>query len=482
MACTHNAEGFICEILQSVVIVGIMLSCFLFYIGPNFYSILIHRTEELHSVRAILQIVLLALIWFAGVSWVVKSRFIRFAILFTVSILVALLGIALLLIEDQRTAMRFLAPMAHFLGCLVGAVFGVYFKCFRINAVSGCLLGIISAVLIMQSIRVMCERSVLQLIRFLGLFLLKGFWLVLFHYAGWVLAVFLALSGDDKLFIFIALVLMGSSIISYLILNFTFSIIICQMFFAMILGLYTGFIGIVILAIVNKGYFRSIGIPIYTITGLFIGYIVIILSVLDVVEVSGNVTGNLVLCFTCRLVGAGIGSFLVLPLFSFFGLLASLLAEKAIRISSLSFIQSVWQYTANLGGRYNIVYTVFMWMKQNREGIVGSSGLFLAMLMGVGSGALLGGLCGHAVLMLANRSYDARVAGWSFMVSGSVVGALTAYSAFGLQLVPVGAFFGCSITAAIVLWRGGFNFKSYFQRTVQLGRVWEIFNRARMEH
>ena len=68
------------------------------------------------------------------------------------------------------------------------------------------------------------------------------------------------------------------------------------------------------------------------------------------------------------------------------------------------------------------------------------------------------------------------------MVSGSVVGALTAYSAFGLKLVPVGAFFGCSITAAILLWRGGFNFKSYFQRTIQLGRVWEIFNRARMEH
>ena len=124
-----------------------------------------------------------------------------------------------------------------------------------------------------------------------------------------------------------------------------------------------------------------------------------------------------------------------------------------------------------------------MWMKQNHEGLLGSVGLSLAMFVGVGSGApLLGGLSRYAVLTLANSSHDARVAGWSFMASGSVVGALTAYSAFGLKLVPVGALFGCSITAAIVLWRGGFNFKSYFQRTIQLGRVWEIFNRARMEH
>ena len=135
----------------------------------------------------------------------------------------------------------------------------------------------------------------------------------------------------------------------------------------------------------------------------------IVLSVVDTDDEWENVTRNLVLCFTFRLLGAGIGSLLALPLFSFFGLLASSLAEKANRLFSLSFIQSAWQYTANLGGQYDIVYGAFMWMKQNHEGLLGSFGLSLAMLMGVGSGALLGGLCGHAVLM-ANRSYDARVA------------------------------------------------------------------------
>ena len=482
-----------------------MLSCFLFYIGPNFYSILIHRTEELHSVRAILQIVLLALIWFAGVSWVVKSRFFRFAILFTVSILVALLGIALLLMEEQRTAMHFLGPMAHFLGCLVGTVFGLHFNCLGINAVSGCLLGIISAALLMQSIKVMCA-TLFGLV--LGRVLLKRFCLALFHYARWVLTVFLSmlsLSGDDDTDkLFITLIFTGTSIMSYLFLHIHNNIIFFVM--CVIWVLFSGFIIVVNTAIADKEYeliylmspffvfptffaavgwyyFGLIGIPICTVTGFFTGFFMIVLSVVDIDDEWENVTRNLVLCFTCRLLGAGPGSLLALPLFSFFGLLTSSLAEKAIRISSLKFIQIVWQYTANLGGRKDIVHGAFMWMKQNHEGLVGSFGLSLAMIMGVGSGAFLGGLCGHAVLMLANRSSDARVAGWSLMVSGSVVGALSAYSAFGLKAsVPVGAFLGCGITAAILLWRGGFNFKSYFQRSIQLGRVWEIFNRARMEH
>ena len=54
-----------------------------------------------------------------------------------------------------------------------------------------------------------------------------------------------------------------------------------------------------------------------------------------------------------------------------------------------------------------------MWIKQNHEGLLGSFGLSLAMGVGVGSGALLCGLCGHAVLMLANSSNDTRVANGS---------------------------------------------------------------------
>ena len=417
-------------IFQSVVIVGIMLSCFLFYIGPNFYSILIHRTEEPESVRATLQTVLLALIWFAGVSWVVKSRFFRFAILFTVSILVALLGIALLLMEDQRTAMHFLAPIVHCLGCLVGAVFGLYFNRFGINAVSGCWLGIISAALIMQSIKVMCATD---LGRVLGRVLLKHFCLALFHYARWVLTVYfpmLSLSGDsdmDKLFT--ALVFMGTSIITYLFLKFrhTHNNII---FFVMyvVWGLFSGFILFVYIAIADKEYahiyfivgspffvfpiffaavgwycFGLIGIPICTFTGFYTAIFVLVLSIVDTDDEWENVSRNLlVLCFTFRLLGAGIGSLLVLPLFSFFrllgaglgsllvlplfsffGLLASSLAEKAIKMFSFDFIKSIWQYTANLGGQYDIVYGAFMWMKQHHEGLVGSFGLSLAMLVGV---------------------------------------------------------------------------------------------------
>ena len=493
MICAQIAEcfaenmilKFIIIIFQNFVIICIILSCFLFYIGPNFYSILVHTSENLHSVRTILQIVLLALIWFAGVSGVVKSRFIRCAIRFTLYILVA---VALLLMEEQRTALHFLAPIAHCLGCLVGTVFGLYFNRLGINAVSGCLLGIISAALIVQSIKVMFLMCGILAGLDLGLVLPRRFWLPLFCYTGWVYPVvlftstlFLSRDGDIGKF-FKALYIM-SAIIGYLILKCTHGTIY-GILFDMILWLFTGFIGIVILAITKKEYeiayllssiivfstlfatvgwyyFGLIGIPFCAFIGFFAG-LNSLLSVEDK-DVWENVTGNLVLCFTCRLVGAGIGSFLVPSLFSFFDLLV-----RSLTIGR--------QYTVNMVGRKVIR------IKLNYD-LLGSVGLSLAMLMGIGSGALLGGLCGHAVLMLANRSYDARVAGWSLMVSGSVVGALSAYSAFGLKAsVPVGALFGCSITAAILLWRSGFNFKSYFQRTIQLGRVWEIFNRARMEH
>ena len=484
------------------MIIGIIWGCFLFYIGPNFYSILIHSSEEPHSVRATLQIVLLVVIWCEGVRGVVKSKFVRFGMLFTLYILV---GITQFLLEQQRTAMRFLAPMAHCLGCLVGTVFGLYFNRLGINTVSGCLLGIISAALIMQSIGVMvtmCGRLVgVVLVRVLRQFFLVRVLLEVFELCCYSSSM-LFVAHRHKLFC--ALYFMGN-IISYLILKFTH----CSIYGVLCgppFGMFTGFTGMVIQAIANKKYksayslssmlvssilfaavgwyrFGVISIFICTCTGLYTGIFMIDLFVADK-HVCGNVTGNLVLCFTCRLLGAGIGSLFVLPLFSCFGLLASSLAEKANRLFSLSFIQSVWQYTANLGGQYGIEYGEFMWMKQIYEGLLGSLGLSLAMLVGIGSGAFLGGLCGHAVLMLANRSNNARVARWSLMVSGSVVGALTTYSAFRLKVsVPVGALLGCGITAAILLWRGGFHFKSYFQRTFQLDSLWEIFNdMARMEH
>ena len=502
------------------------MGCFFFYVGPNFYSILIYTSEgrpsfravralfseepqdiqaifseDSQSVQAILQIVLLTLIWFAGVSEVVESRFFRVTIFLTLTILLAT---AQALFEDDRTAMHFLAPMAHCLGCLVGTVFGLYFNRLGINAVSGCLLGIISAALIMELIEVMdwiC--GILAVLVFVLVF--KRFSFALFYYAGWIgpalvfLYLLLLSQEDDIPKLYLAFFFVGS-IIGYLTLMFTHHTIYGLYFGTILGGVFTGCIGLVIEAIAKKEYevayslsfilvyptlfaavgwyyFGLIGTVICGFTGFYMGIFVSLTYIADE-EVSGNATGNLVLCFTCRLLGAGIGSLLVLPLFS----LWSLLAEKAIRMFSLRFIQSVWQYTANLGGRNGIVYGTFMWMKQNREGLLGSFGLSLAMAVGVGSGTLLGGLCGHAVLMLANSSNNTRVAGWSLMVSGSVVGALTAYSAFRLKVsVPVGAFVGCSITAAFLLWGGGFHFKSYFQRTFQLGRIWEILNRAMME-
>ena len=415
--------------------------------------------------------------------------------------------IAQVLLEDERTAMRFLAPMAHCLGCLVGTVFGLYFNHLGINAVSGCLLGVISAALIMESMEVMVWMCGTLAGLVLGL-VLKRFYLPLFLYYQWIYPLFtflsvLALSQDvDMPKSFLAFYLVGN-IIGYLILKFTHGTMYGIYFGTIFGGAFTGWIGMVIEGIAKKEYesayvlssvlvystlfaavggyyFGLIGTVICAFTGILTGLIITVSYFVDE-DVWGNATENLVLCFACRSLGAGIGSLLVLPLFSFFDLIRSWLAKKAIRMFSISFIQSVWQYTANLGGRNDIVYGAFMWMKQNYEGLPGSFGLSLAMTMGVGSGVALGDLCGDAVLMLANSSNDTRVAGWSLMVSGGVVGALMAYSAFGLKVsVPVGAFLGCSITAAILLWKGGFHFKSYFRRTFQLGRMWEIL--ARMEH
>ena len=400
--------------------------------------------------------------------------------------------IAFFLLETERTAMRFLAPMVHCLGCLVGTVFGLYFNRLGINAVSGCLLGIISAALILESVKVMFLMCVALIV------LTLLFYLALFRYAGWIypvvmfLCLFASSEEDDMPKSFRTFYLVGNTI-GYLILKFTHGTKY-GIFGGAVLGMFTGSIGMVIEAIAKKEYasailriselvsstlFAAVGWYYFglisTVICAFTGFIAGAIVAIDAGE---NVTGNLVLCFACRSLGTGLGSLLILPLFSF---LYSLLAEKVIRMFSLSFIQSVWQYTANWGSQNYIVYGAFMWMKENHEGLLGSFGLSLAMTMGVGLGIALGDLCGDAVLMLANSSNDARVAGWSFMVSGSVVGALTAYTAFRLKIsVPVGAFVGCSITAAILLWRGGFHFKSYFQRTFQLGRVWEILNKNRI--
>ena len=467
MACfVENDDSEVCNIFI-LPIIGSILSCFFFCTGPNFYSTLIHTSERPRSVRAILQIVLLTLIWFAGVSEVVESRFFRFTVLFTLTILVV---IAQVLLEDERTAMRFLAPMAHCLGCLAGTVFGLYFNRLGINAVSGCLLGIISAALILESVKVMFLMCVALIV----LVLTPLFYLALFHYAGWMypvvmfLCLFASSEEDDMPKSFRTFYFVGNTI-GYLILKFTHGTKY-GIFWGAVLGMFTGSIGMVIEAIAKKEcasailkiselvsstlfaavgwyYFGLIGTVICAFTGFIAGVIV-------AADARENVTGNLVLCFACRSLGAGLGSLLVLPLFSF---LYSLLAEKVIRMFSLSFIQSVWQYTANWGSQNYIVYGAFMWMKENHEGLLGSFGLSLAMTMGVGSGIALGDLCGDAVLMLANSSNDTRVAGWSLMVSGGVVGALMAYSAFGLKVsVPVGAFWGVVLLLLFCYGKVGF--------------------------
>ena len=100
---------------------------------------------------------------------------------------------------------------------------------------------------------------------------------------------------------------------------------------------------------------------------------------------------------------------------------------------------------------------------------------FSSRYMVLVSGAVLGGLCGQAMVMLTNSSNDEKITGWSLMFFGSVFGALTGYSTLGLQVgVPVGGLVGCSIAATTLLWKSGYNFKAFFQRNVTQNFVSKI--------
>ena len=79
----------------------------------------------------------------------VGCRFFRFTV---VSFLCILLISILDFFKDHHSAVHLLAPFMHCLGCFMGIVFGLHFNQLGINAVSGCLLGIVSAALMMQSI------------------------------------------------------------------------------------------------------------------------------------------------------------------------------------------------------------------------------------------------------------------------------------------------------------------------------------------
>lgn len=447
----------------------------------------------------------------------VGRRSFRFTV---VSILYCLL-ILTLAGKGRRDTVRLLAPLVHCLGCLVGTVFGLYFNRLGINVASGCLLGIISAASVMQSISrlhwedgapfVMCFALIglvcLSLAFKLLYRVLSHYGLLKWFYLGIMFTSMVSsLRSDDPEKLHIAFSFLGN-IIGYIIASITYGTMGGNLVGAT-LGTITGlFTGAMITAIANKdypfAYFMStvsVSITLFAAVGwyyfgfltgtpifAFMGYTFAFSNVIDqeVVQSGQYEAGNMALYFACRLLGAGISSLTILPLFKpFLDRLVGWLAKKTLKIFSFGFVQSVWQYTANLGARNDTVYGAFMWMKQNHVNLLGSFGLSLTMLIGVASGALLGGLCGHAMLMLTRSSDDERVAGWSLMVSGSVVGALSAYNMSGLKVgVLVGALVGCSITAAILLWRGGFHFKAYFKRNIQLSFGWEIFNmfKSRME-
>lgn len=447
----------------------------------------------------------------------VGRRSFRFTVL---SILYCLL-IWTLAGSSRRVTVRLLAPLVHCLGCLVGTVFGLYFNRLGINVASGGLLGIISAASVMQSIsRLHWEDSAplatfAMCIALIGLvyvsFAFKLLYRVLSHYGllkwfylGIVFTSMVSsLCSDDPEKFYLGFSFLGN-IIGYIIASITYSTMggnLVGATLGSIIGLFTG---AMITGIANKdypfAYFMStvsVSITLFAAVGwyyfgfltgtpifAFMGYTFAISNVIDeeVVRSGQHEAGNMALYFACRLLGAGISSLTVLPLFRPF--LDHLVGWLAKKIFSFGFVQSVWQYTANLGAQNDTVYGAFMWMKRNHVNFLSSFGLSLTMLIGIASGALLGGLCGHAMLMLIRSSDDERVAGWSLMVSGSVVGALSAYNMSGLKVgVPIGALVGCSITAAILLWRGGFHFKAYFKRNIQLSFGWEIFNmfKSRME-
>ena len=203
--------------------------------------------------------------------------------------------------------------------------------------------------------------------------------------------------------------------------------------------------------------------PSYILTGFNFSTLIVVNE--EVARSWQHGTRGMVLYVTCRLLGAGICSLTIRPLlWPFLELCKGWLLKRFFPF----YIQSVCQFlAAEFGVQADTVYKAL----KAHVVLFGFSSWYMVLV----SGAVLGGLCGQAMVMLTNSSNDEKITGWSLMFFGSVLGALTGYSTLGLQVgVPVGGLVGCSIAAATLLWKSGYNFKAFFQRNVPQNFVSKI--------
>ena len=433
----------------------------------------------------------------------VGYRFFRFTVAFVLCILL-LLTVAL---KDRHYAVRLLTPLLHCLGCFVGIIFGLHFNRLGINAVSGCLLGIVSAALIVQSMSKLHYKDYAPWVMIVALvclvMLMVYLYCVIFlmthvHFAPlywlkrmkWLNSFNLVLTFGLMIGAFAS----GNNFLAFRCMNSVISIfyattVLGNSRFAAYSTLWTyvvTFIGMLQYAIANKHYSLAyyVGSALVSCTffgvvgwyyyGLLVmpGYVSMGFSVSTLFVVDEELAkswqhgaGAMVLYVTCSLLGAGICGLIVYPLLLPFLELCKGWLEKMFRSFFLFYVQSVCQFIApEFGVQGDTVYEVL-------KGHVFGLGFSLRYAVMV-SGTFLGGLCGRAMVMLINSSNDERITGSSFMLFSSVLGALTASYTLGLKVgIPIGALLGCSTIAGTLLWKHGYNFKAYFQKIIQRNLV-----------
>ena len=431
----------------------------------------------------------------------VGCRFFRFTV---VSFLCILLISIPDFLKDRHSAVRLLAPFMHCLGCFMGIVFGLHFNQLGINAVSGCLLGIVSAALIVQSISKLHLKDFAPLAMVLVLLCLVI--LMLYFYIIILFLHFGPLIVKYKWISLFNLVPMFGQVIGGIVSGNTFLVFqhmgnLINQFYSTI-AFYTNrrrfcvyctlltyiitFIDVLQYAIANKNYSLAfyvgsalascisfaavgwyysgfLGMPSYVLMGFNFSTVFVVDE--EVARSWQHGTRGMVLYVTCRLLGVGICGLTIRPLlWPFLDLCKGWLFKRFFSF----YIQSVCQFlAAEFGVQADRVYTVL----KAHVVLFGFSSWYMVIV----SGAVLGGLCGQAMVMLTNSSNDEKITGWSLMFFGSVLGTLTGYSTLGLKVgVPVGGLVGCSIAAATLLWKSGYNFKAFFQRNVPQNFVSKI--------
>ena len=431
----------------------------------------------------------------------VGYRFFRFTV---VSVLCILLLLTLVALKDCHYAVHLLTPLLHCLGCFVGIIFGLHFNHLGINAVSGCLFGIVSAALIVQSMSKLHCTDYAPWVMIVALVCLVMLMVYLYYVIFLMTHLRFRLRYWLKRIKWISwfnLVLMFGSMIGAFVSGNNFLAFRCMNDMITIFDLgnwsrfaayYTlctyivTFIGMLQYAIANKHYSLAyyvgsalISCTFFGVVGWYyygilvmsayinMGFSVSTLFVVDeeLAKSWQHGTGAMVLYVTCSLLGAGICGLIVYPLLLPFLELCKGWLGKMFRSFFLFYVQSLCQFIApEFGVQGDTVYEVL-------KGHVFGLGFSLRYMVIV-SGTFLGGLCGRAMVMLINSSNDERITGSSFMLFGSVLGALTASYTLGLKVgIPIGALLGCSTIAGTLLRKHGYNFKAYFQKIIQRNLV-----------